>query len=101
MPVRGLTLLNGELFVLLYGLPAGRVCVYDSVSYKQLTLIELPAEWYCSDLTSCAHNRCLYISRRRTLLSPGQVYRVEPRGRVTAEWNVDERVGGLSVTPDR
>ena len=100
MPVHGLALLEGELYVLH---DTGTVHVYNTTTYTESRRFELPPaptppeDNYYIDMASSIPDRCIYI----LLYSPGQVYRVDPYGNITMTWTVGYDGQGVSVTPEQ
>ena len=87
-PVRGVTLLAGEIYLLRCE-ERDQVEVYDVITYRLQRCLTVPnARWF-RDMTSCEHNRCVYISR-------DGVYRLDVQGAVTW-WAVSDKPVGLSV----
>ena len=92
-PVRGVTVLFDQIFVLRLG--TQEVEVYDSNTLNltsRLPVDELVSPW---DLASCSKFRCLYISGWFGRV----IHRVELGG-ATTRWEVNDASYGLSVTPD-
>jgi len=59
-PVRGVTLLAGEIY-LLRRKERDQVEVYDVITYRLQRCLTVPDAREFSDMTSCEHNRCMYI----------------------------------------
>jgi len=55
------TLLAGELY-LLRDKKCNQVEVYDVISYRLLRRLTVPDISYVVDMTSCEHNRCVYVA---------------------------------------
>jgi len=89
--VWGVTLLAGEIYLLRW---KGRdqVEVYDVTSYRLQRRLTVPNAWWFTDMTSCEHNRCVYIGNH----SSNCVHRLDVQGAVT-QWAVDNLPWGLSV----
>jgi len=90
--VRGVTLLAGEIYLLRHK-ESDQIEVYDVITYRpQRCPITVPnARWF-TDMTSCEHNRCVYIGT----LSDDCVHRLDVQGAVT-QWDVNDSPQGLSV----
>jgi len=108
-PVRGITSVDDELFVLL-GAVNNQVAVYNINHYKLLRLLHLPElNVSCdNDMTSCVRNKCLYISDP----SNNGILRYQLSVKVSAimklftsrhisKWSVPGSPRGLSLTPNR
>jgi hypothetical protein len=67
--------------------------VYSQTTNSLLRQLTVPGLKGKNDMTSCKHNRCLYISDHINKC----VYRVELQGKVT-NWSVNDVPAGLSVT---
>jgi len=88
--VDGVTLLAGEIYLLRYK-ERDQVEVYDVTTYHLQRCLTVPnASWF-TDMTSCEHNRCVYIGD-----FIGFVYRLDVQGAVTW-WDVNDSPEGLSV----
>jgi len=90
--VDGVTLLAGEIYLLRW---KGRdqVEVYDVITYRLQRCLTVPNAQSFTDITSCEHNRCVYIG------SGGKfkcVHRLDVQGAVT-RWALNYRPRGLSV----
>ena len=90
-PVLGVTLLAGELY-LLRDKERDQVEVYDVITYRLRRCLTVPDAIGFIDMTSCEHNRCVYISNGIS----DRVHRLDVEGAVT-HWDVGERPMGLSV----
>ena len=89
--VGGVTLLAGEIY-LLRDKERDQVEVYDVVTYRLQRCLTVPNARVFADMTSCEHNRCVYISDHT-----GEcVHRLDVQGAVT-RWTVNDRPTGLSV----
>jgi len=90
-PVCGVTLLAGEIYLVR---PKGRnqVEVYDVKTYGLQRCLTVPNARVFSDMTSCEHNRCVYISDHVVKC----VHRLDVQGAVT-RWTVNDEPQGLSV----
>ena len=60
-PVLGVTLLSGQIF-LLRGNGRDEVEVYDVITYSQLCRLTVPDLRSVTDMASCTHAVCIYIS---------------------------------------
>jgi len=90
-PVRGVTLLAGEIY-LLRDKERDQVEVYDVTTYHLQRCLTVPYAGWFTDMTSCEHNRCVYIGEY-TLKC---VHRLDVQGAVT-QWDVNDSPRGLSV----
>jgi len=90
-PVRGVTLLAGEIY-LLRRKERDQVEVYDVITYRLQRCLTVPDAREFSDMTSCKHNRCMYIGDYGVEC----VYRLDVQGAVT-QWAVSDTPWGLSV----
>jgi len=90
-PVPGVTLLAGEIYLVR---PKGRdqVEVYDVITYCLQRRLTVPNARGFSDMTSCEHNRCLYIGDPVVKC----VHRLDVQGAVT-RWTVNDVPSGLSL----
>jgi len=97
--VCGVTLLAGEIY-LVRCKERDQVEVYDVITYllqRRLTVPDAPhftvpdAGWF-TDMTSCEHNRCVYIGANYAK----RVHRLDVQGAVT-RWAVNDSPEGLSV----
>jgi len=59
-PVYGVTLLAGEIY-LLRDKERDQVEVYDVINYLLQRCLTVPDAHSFTDMTSCEHNRCVYI----------------------------------------
>jgi len=89
--VDGVTLLAGEIY-LLRRKGRDQVEVYDVTTYRLQRRLTVPNARSFADMTSCEHNRCVYIGGYN-----GEcVHRLDVQGTVT-RWAVNDAPGGLSV----
>jgi DNA-binding beta-propeller fold protein YncE len=94
--VSGVTLLDNKLFVLREQ-NENQLQVYDTTNYSllhQLMVKGLQTDGR-NDITSCQHNRCLYISDYYGVC----IHRLDLKGRPT-KWSVKDTPTGLSVSTD-
>jgi len=89
--VRGMTLLAGEIY-LLRDKDRDQVEVYDVTTYRLHRCLTLPVARWLPDMTSCEHNRCVYIGDYIVKC----VHRLDVQGAVT-QWDVNDSPRGLSV----
>jgi len=89
--VRGVTLLAGEIY-LLRGKDRDQVEVYDVITYRLQRCLTVPNAYNFTDMTSCEHNRCMYIGDCVVAC----VHRLDVQGAVT-RWAVNDEPRGLSV----
>jgi len=94
-PVRGVTLLAGELY-LLRRKERDHVEVYDVSSYRLLRSLTVPGIHRLTDMTSCEHNHCVYIGDYSGDDFSGCVCRLNVRGTII-RWAVNGKPCGLSV----
>jgi len=88
--VRGVTLLAGEIY-LLRRKERNQVEVYDVTTYRLQRRLTVPNAQSFTDMTSCEHNRCVYIGN-----SGKCVHRLDVQGAVT-RWAVNDEPRSLSV----
>jgi len=89
--VAGVTLLAGEIYLLRWK-ERDQVEVYDVITYRLQRCLTVPVTGEFTDMTSCEHNRCMYIGN----LIADCVHRLDVQGAVT-EWAVNDSPVGLSV----
>ena len=89
--VAGVTLLAGELYLLRYK-EHDQVEVYDVIIYRLQRRLTVPNAHDFTDMTSCEHNRCVYIGDPVV----NRVHRLDVQGAVT-RWAVNDSSRGLSV----
>jgi len=88
----GVTLLAGEIY-LLRRKERDQVEVYDVITYRLQRRLTVPGARYFIDMTSCEHNRCVYIADA----DRGKcVHRLDVQGAVK-RWAVNDVPAGLSV----
>ena len=86
-----MTLLAGEIYLLRYQVHE-QVEVYDVITYRLQRRLTVPNARNFTDMTSCEHNRCMYIGDYI-----GEcVHRLDVQVAVT-QWAVNDAPGGLSV----
>jgi len=90
-PVCGVTLLAGEIY-LVREKARDHVEVYDVITYRLQRRLTVPDARVFTDMTSCEHNRCVYIGD----VSAERVHRLDVQGAVT-QWAVNDLPLGLSV----
>jgi len=90
-PVWGVTLLAGEIY-LLRRKERDQVEVYDVITYRLQRRLTVPDAAEFTDMTSCEHNRCVYIGDYKVEC----VHRLDVQGAVT-RWAVNDIPKGLSV----
>jgi len=95
--VRGVTSVDDELFMLLWGRDDKQVCVYSINDYQQRRHLNVPQYKpdSNSDMTSCVRHKCLYMSDPDN----GCIHRYELASSATSKWSVLGKPCGLSVTP--
>jgi len=89
-PVAGVTLLAGEIYLLRWK-ERDQVEVYDVITYRLQRRLTVPNARHFTDMTSCEHSRCMYISDNDNC-----VHRLDVQGAVT-RWAVNHSPEGLSV----
>jgi len=90
-PVCGVTLLAGDIY-LSREKARDQVEVYDVITYRLQRRLTVPGAFNFTDMTSCEHNRCVYISDYN-----GEcVHRQDVQGAVK-RWAVNDLPAGLSV----
>jgi len=95
--VRGVTSVDKKLFVLRER-DKYQVEVYSTTDFnllRQLTIVGFTVHIF-TDMTSCRHNKCLYISdfQNTSIITLGL------DGELICEWSVIDKSCGLSVTND-
>jgi len=90
-PVNGVTLLAGEIYLVRLR-ERDRVEVYDVITYRLQRRLNVPNARGLTDMTSCEHNRCVYIGDPFVEC----VHRLDVQGAVT-RWTVNDEPCGLSV----
>jgi len=90
-PVDGVTSLSGEVYVLREK-ERDQVEVYDVVSYRLQRCLTLPNAREFNDMTSCEHNRCMYIGDHIHFC----IHRLGAQGAAT-RWPVNDTPVGLST----
>ena len=91
-PVLGVTLLAGEIY-LLRDRTRDQVEVYDATTYSIRDYVTVPIGRQISDMTSCEHALCVYISDPDAqCVHKLDVYKVATR------WAVKDKPRGLSVS---
>jgi len=88
--VAGVTLLAGEIYLLRWK-ERDQVEVYDVITYRLQRRLTVPNACEFTDMTSCEHNRCVYIGEYDK-----DVHRLDVQGAVT-RWAVNDTPWGLSV----
>jgi len=101
--VFGVTSIDDELFLLL-NQDDNQVAVYSINDYRLLRHLNMPGlpAWFENDMTSCVHNKCLYIfgPRRSCILRYDLSSRVSPKkSPPTTKLLLPGSLRGLSVTP--
>jgi len=89
--VRGMTLLAGEIYLLRWK-ERDQVEVYDVITYRFQHCLTVPNPGGLTDMTSCEHNRCVYIGDHDAKC----VHRLDVQGAIT-RWAVNDVPHGLSV----
>jgi len=89
--VAGVTLLAGEIYLLRWK-ERDQVEVYDVITYRLQRCLTVPDARDFIDMTSCEHNRCMYIGDSDVEC----VHRLDVQGAVT-RWAVNDTPRGLSV----
>jgi len=90
-PVDGVTLLAGEIY-LVRRKERDQVEVYDVITYRLQRRLTVPGDHNFTDMTSCEHNRCVYIGD----FFGECVDRLDVQGAVT-QWDVNDSPWSLSV----
>ena len=90
-PVAGLTLLAGNIY-LLREKERDQVEVFDIITYCLLDRQTVPNIRGYTDMTSCEHNRCVYIGDHIVKC----IHRLHVQGAVT-RWTVKDELQSLSV----
>jgi len=91
-PVGGVTLLAGEIYLLRPKGGRDQVDVHDVFTYRLQRCVTVPNARSFIDMTSCEHNRCVYIGDPNVEC----VHRLDVQGAVT-RWTVNDKPAGLSV----
>jgi len=89
--VAGVTLLAGEIYLVRWK-ERDQVEVYDVITYRLQRCLTVPVARWFGDMTSCEHNRCMYIGDYKVEC----VHRLDVQGAVT-RWAVNAWPWGLSV----
>jgi len=89
--VHGVTSLAGEIY-LLRAKGRDQVEVYDVITYRLQRCLTVPDIRFLTDMTSCEHCRCVYMSDG----GGACVHRLDVQGAFT-RWTVNDRPMGLSV----
>ena len=90
-PVWGVTSLAGEIYLLRWK-ERDQVEVYDVITYRLQRCLTVPDARGFADMTSCEHNRCVYIGG----YADECVHKLDVQGAVT-RWTVNDKPWGLSV----
>src|SRR6218665_1837302 len=97
--IRGLTILNEELFVVSKW--NSEVEVYNSITFcfsRQWNLKEIDRP---QDIVSCNRNQCLYINGYIEVGQPNKILKIDPNGTLIGNWSTGDEFGlGLSVTKE-
>ena len=98
--IRGLTLLDNELFVV--SEKSSEVEVYDSTKLSFSCRFNLMDLFDPNDIVCCNRNKCLYIFDFRIRVQSAKIFRVDPHGKLIRTWlagdgNIE---GNLSVTDE-
>ena len=98
-PIRGLTILNQELFVATEF--SSEVEVFDTIAHK----LSFIPRWNLRELVdaanigSCHRNKCLYIfDNKKSVGQSKEILRVNPAGLLVKKWSTGTDRGRLSVT---
>jgi len=83
------TLLADEIYLVRWK-ARDQVEVYDVTTYRLQRRLTVPDDRLFTDMTSCEHNRCVYIGYAE------RVHRLDVQGAVT-QWAVNDSPRGLSV----
>jgi len=94
-PVRGVTLLGDQICLLRLTEGRDQVEVYNAISYRLLRCLTVPKARGFTDMTSCKHFLCLYISDHIVEC----VHRLTLQGKAT-QWPVNDVPWGLSQNAD-
>jgi len=89
--VCGVTLLADEIYLVRWK-ARDQVEVYDVTTYRLQRCLTVPNARDFTDITSCEHNRCVYIGNHFAAC----VHRLDVQGTVT-QWDVNDSPRGLSV----
>jgi len=91
IPVGGVTSLADEVYVL-RSKARDQVEVYDVINYRLQRCLTVPNLRALTDMTSCEHYRCVYISDHDV----DRIHRLDVQGAAT-EWAVNGKARGISV----
>jgi hypothetical protein len=105
-PIRGLTILNNQLYVRCeklyydddtkkwYGDEGNddKITIYDTETLTLQGHLQVPHLGGVSDMTSCRRHQCIYISDWKKEI----IHRVKNKDNIT-QWSVDDMPDGLSV----
>ena len=95
LPVYGVTTLGEHVYVLRPKGGVDQVEVYDVITYRLQRCMTVPNAQAFTDMTSCEHFLCLYISDYIAKC----VHRLDLEGNAT-KWPVSDEPWGLSVNAD-
>jgi len=93
-PVWGVTSLAGEIYVL-RDKERDQVEVYDVITYRLQRCLTVPNISSLTDMTSCEHYSCIYISE----WDAECIHRLDAQGAAT-QWPVNDGPYGLSVNAE-
>ena len=97
--IRGLTILDKELFVV--SEESSEVEVYDSMEFSFSRRWNLKELIDPMDIGSCNRNKCLYIFDSKDIDQSNEILRVDPNGKLIKNWSTGDDYGwGLSVTDE-
>ena len=94
--IRGLTILDKELFLVNY--KSSEFEVYDSIKLSLSRQWNLKTLLVPEDIVSCDRNKCLYISDVKGGHQSSEILRVDKNGKLIKKWSTKGGYGQLSVT---
>jgi len=96
-PVCGVTSFGGEIYVLRWKeITILEIEVYDAITYRSQRCLPVPFSGRYTDMTSCEHNQCMYLSDAIS----DYVHKLDAVGQAT-QWAVNGQPRGLSVNDAR
>jgi len=91
--IMGMTTLDAYLYVLRLK-SSEQISVYDVNSYHRVRRLTVRGVRNAADIVACAHNRCAYISD----YEHNSVHKIALSGDTIAQWPVNDRPSGLSLS---
>lgn len=95
--VRGLTILDEELFVVTE--ECSEIEVFGSTKFNSIRQWKQKELVNPKDIVSCSRNKCLYIFDCKDQCKSNEIFRIEPNGEVIKKWSTGDDWGeSMSVT---